>query len=240
MACGAICLWCSKTFLKGFVQHSSTFLSKSVIRGREISIFFWRRRHHFFGGGGARRNRFYWSINAWIHTSSAFHLHHLHLHFFFNLSKPEVYLEIVYIDALNKTYSFPQSLANGHITLNTPVLVRSLKLSSVEPSQYLDGWPPGNTGCCWQSFFMIFSYICNFFWRRSWNINAIRVPNFPFNLRKTRPFVIFNYASEKKYVYVVLTLLYTARLQKIYVYPNLCHLRFHRLQENMCTLMYAS
>ena len=59
--------------------------------------------------------------------------------FFFNLSKPEVYLEIVYIDALNKTYSFPQSLANGHITLNTPVLVRSLKLSSVEPSQYLDG-----------------------------------------------------------------------------------------------------
>ena len=37
--------------------------------------------------------------------------------------------------------------------LNTPVLVRSLKLSSVEPSQYLDGWPLGNTGCCWHSFF---------------------------------------------------------------------------------------
>ncbi len=33
--------------------------------------------------------------------------------------------------------------------LNTPVLVRSLKLSNIEPSQYLDGWPPGNTGCCW-------------------------------------------------------------------------------------------
>ena len=31
------------------------------------------------------------------------------------------------------------AIANGHITLNTPVLVRSLKLSSVEPSQYLDG-----------------------------------------------------------------------------------------------------
>ena len=28
--------------------------------------------------------------------------------------------------------------ANGHIRQNTPVLVRSLKLSSVEPSQYLD------------------------------------------------------------------------------------------------------
>ena len=110
----------------------------------EISLFIWRRRHHFFGGGGVRRNRLYWPTDAWIHTSGAFHLHHLQV-------------EIVYIDALNKRYGFPQSLANGHITLNTPVLVRSLKLSSVEPSQYLDGWPPGNTGCCWQSFFMIFS-----------------------------------------------------------------------------------
>ena len=50
----------------------------------------------------------------------------------------------------------PLSDANGHITLNTPVLVRSLKLSSVEPSQYLDGWPPGNTGCCWQFIFSFF------------------------------------------------------------------------------------
>ena len=48
----------------------------------------------------------------------------------------------------------PLSDANGHITLNTPVLVRSLKLSSVEPSQYLDGWPPGNTGCCWHHIFL--------------------------------------------------------------------------------------
>ena len=29
--------------------------------------------------------------------------------------------------------------ANGHIMLNTPVLVRSLQLSNLEPSQYLDG-----------------------------------------------------------------------------------------------------
>ena len=48
------------------------------------------------------------------------------------------------------------SNANGHITLNTPVLVQSLKLSNVESSQYLDGWPPGNTGCCWLLFFCIF------------------------------------------------------------------------------------
>ena len=72
------------------------------------------------GGGGVSRNRLYWSINAWIHTSRAFHLHRLQL-------------EIVYIDPLKKRYDFPQSLANGHITLNTPVLVRSLKLSSIEP-----------------------------------------------------------------------------------------------------------
>ena len=35
--------------------------------------------------------------------------------------------------------NFKPSNANGHITLNTPVLVRSLKLSNVESSQYLDG-----------------------------------------------------------------------------------------------------
>ena len=50
-------------------------------------------------------------------------------------------------------------LVNGHIMLNAPVLVRSPKLSSIEPRQYLDGWPPGNTGCCWQInfFFCLFS-----------------------------------------------------------------------------------
>ena len=39
--------------------------------------------------------------------------------------------------------------ANGHITLKAPVLVRSPQLSNVESGQYLDGWPPGNTRCCW-------------------------------------------------------------------------------------------
>ena len=55
-----------------------------------------------------------------------------------------------------KTLNLSLSNANGHITLNTPVLVRSLKLSNVESSQYLDGWPPGNTGCCWLLFFVLF------------------------------------------------------------------------------------
>ena len=48
-------------------------------------------------------------------------------------------LWLFYFNFLNKYLSFRSALANGHITLNTPVLVRSLKLSSVEPSQYLDG-----------------------------------------------------------------------------------------------------
>ena len=39
----------------------------------------------------------------------------------------------------------------GHIMLKTPVLVWSLKLSSIEPCEYLDGWPPGNTRC-WRQF----------------------------------------------------------------------------------------
>ena len=51
-------------------------------------------------------------------------------------------------------------LVNGHIMLNAPVLVRSPKLSSIEPRQYLDGWPPGNTGCCWQiNFFFAIFYL---------------------------------------------------------------------------------
>ena len=55
--------------------------------------------------------------------------------------------ELTYLDHFRH-----YSSANGHITLNTPVLVRSLKLSSVEPSQYLDGWPPS----LGQSFFFFF------------------------------------------------------------------------------------
>ena len=59
---------------------------------------------------------------------------------------------MTYVCCWNKMLTFSCALANGHIMLNTPVLVRSLKLSNIEPSQYLDGWPPGNTGCCWLHF----------------------------------------------------------------------------------------
>ena len=41
------------------------------------------------------------------------------------------------------------SFANGHTTLKTPFLVRSAKLSNVGSDKYLDGWPLGNTRCCW-------------------------------------------------------------------------------------------
>ena len=50
------------------------------------------------------------------------------------------------------------SVAYDHTTLNTPVLVRSPKLSSVGPAQYLDGWPPRNSRCC-----RLFLFFCSFF-----------------------------------------------------------------------------
>ena len=71
-----------------------------------------------------------------------------------------------------KAWLFASLLVNGHITLNTPVLVRSPKLSSVEPRQYLDGWPPGNTGCCWHSLFCPF-YLYPFFYTMQKNWNSI-------------------------------------------------------------------
>ena len=40
--------------------------------------------------------------------------------------------------------------------LYTPVVVRSPKLSSIEPRRYLDGRLPGNTGCCW---LFVFFYV---------------------------------------------------------------------------------
>ena len=40
--------------------------------------------------------------------------------------------------------------------LKAPVLVWSLKLSSIEPCEYLDGWPPGNTWCCRPNLFPTF------------------------------------------------------------------------------------
>ena len=69
--------------------------------------------------------------------------------------------------------------ANGHITLNTPVLVRSLKLSNVESSQYLDGWPPGNTGCCWLPIFYFSTVSRTFFLYFSLLALGARVPNVP-------------------------------------------------------------
>ena len=42
-------------------------------------------------------------------------------------------------DGGSRNMKLALSNANGHITLNTPVLVRSLKLSNVKFSQYLDG-----------------------------------------------------------------------------------------------------
>ena len=56
---------------------------------------------------------------------------------------------IYYIDYLLVPY-FSKHSMNGydHTMLNTPVLVRSPKLSNIGPGQYLDGRPHGNTRCC--------------------------------------------------------------------------------------------
>ena len=48
--------------------------------------------------------------------------------------------------------------AYDHTTLNAPVPVRSPKLSSVGPDQYLDGWPPGNIRCCRLLFMYLYFY----------------------------------------------------------------------------------
>ena len=65
----------------------------------------------------------------------------------------------MYLCCWNKMLKFSHNLDNGHIMLNTPVLTWSLKLSNIELSQYLDGWPLGNTECCWHSYFFIFKRI---------------------------------------------------------------------------------
>ena len=45
-------------------------------------------------------------------------------------------------------YFWSDGISNGQIAMDTPVPARSPKLSIVEPGQYLDGWPFGNTWYC--------------------------------------------------------------------------------------------
>ena len=71
-----------------------------------------------------------------------------HLQLQFEMLK-ESWKRLIQESKSKKLSTFSSALANGQITLITPVLLRSLKVSNIEPSQYLDGWPPGNTGCCW-------------------------------------------------------------------------------------------
>ena len=189
-------------------------------------VFFKYVIFYFFGGGGVRTNRLYPSIDAWIHTYIAFHLHLL------QLLKSKLWWLFD-----NKSSSFHLPLANGHITLNTPVLVRSLKLSSVEPSQYLDGWPPGNTGCCWQSFFVIIFKICNFFFGGGVDILT----------RLEYPTFFSTYVKHDRYFWLRLrkklrvcgTLLYIASKKYMctLIYATW---DFIASMKNMCTLIFAS
>lgn len=46
------------------------------------------------------------------------------------------------------------NFVNDHTTSKILVLVRSPKSSDVGRGQYLDGWPLGNTACCWHLNFL--------------------------------------------------------------------------------------
>ena len=114
---------------------------------------------------------------------------------------------------------------------------RTLKLSSVEPSQYLDGWPPGNTGCCWQSFFVIIFKICNFFFGGGVDILT----------RLEYPTFFSTYVKHDRYFWVRLrkklrvcgTLLYIASKKYMctLIYATW---DFIASMKNMCTLIFAS
>ena len=53
---------------------------------------------------------------------------------------------------------YAQCLVSDHTMLNTPVLVRSLKLVNIGPGQYLDARLLDNSGCCWRSFCLLSSF----------------------------------------------------------------------------------
>ena len=83
-----------------------------------------------------------------FHHDFSFTFFFPHWHHFFSNSLG-VFTHILH----TKSHCCKAATAYDHITLSTPVLVWSLKLSSVEPAQYLDGWPPGNSRCCRRLFF---------------------------------------------------------------------------------------
>ena len=78
------------------------------------------------------------------HHDPSFTFFFPHLTFFFFSNLLGVFTHILH----TKSHCCKAATAYDHITLTTPVLVWSLKLSRVKPAQYLDGWPPGNSRCC--------------------------------------------------------------------------------------------
>ena len=86
-----------------------------------------------------------------------------------NFSSPYLYDEIM------KQHP---SFANGHTTLNAPLLVRSAKLSNVGSGQYLDGWPPGNTRCCWLFFWHYYVFIFWLFSVKCWGYPLFEITCF--------------------------------------------------------------
>ena len=95
------------------------------------------------GNSRCCRILFFFSSTKISVSLSSFHIWHPFL------SNSTVFTHILH----TKSHCCKAATAYDHTTLSTPVLVWSLKLSSVEPAQYLDGWPPGNSRCCGLLFF---------------------------------------------------------------------------------------
>ena len=70
-----------------------------------------------------------------------------------------MFSNVIFFKFISSSFNFD---VNDHITLKTPILVRSPKFSSFDVRQYLDGWPPGDTEWCRiYVFYIKFSHI---FW----------------------------------------------------------------------------
>ena len=100
-----------------------------------------------------------------------------HWHHFFRNSLG-VFTHILH----TKSHCCKAATAYDHTTLSTPVPVWSLKLSRVEPAQYLDGWPPQNSRCCRLLFFFFhhdlsftffFPHWHHFFFATHWECSHI-------------------------------------------------------------------
>ena len=78
--------------------------------------------------------------------------------------------------------------------MNAPLLVRSAKLSIFGSGQYLDGWPPGNTRCCW--FFYIHLIFLNIAHTLISMMSYFFIEKDPSYWRNTQNYIVFSIYGE--------------------------------------------